>query len=373
MDFTRLKRYLDLIPEIYGIPSCEISVCKGYEKVFRHSVGELPYGNKTMYRMFSMTKLITVTGVMRLVENGKIDLDDPVYKFLPAYKNLTVEKDGRIVPAENAMTIRHLLSMRSGLSYSRTKPSIAKALENSYATTREIADALAGDPLLFEPGTNWFYSFSHDVLAAVCEVASGKKYGEYLKDEIFEPLGMKDITHFPSDEQKKRIAPLYEFIDESYSVKIAEDIAPSMSEAFEGGGSGLHTTNDEYMKIPLALANGGRAENGYQLLRPEAIELIKQNHMTTSEQRAFSRGKPGYGYGLGVRTLIDRDDALATATPLGEFGWDGMAASYSLIDTENNISVVWTTHVVYCRPAYREIHPHIRNLVYDALGIKGEK
>lgn len=368
MSFTKLTKYLDLLPEIYGIPACELSVCKGYEKVFRHSVGDLPYGDKTLYRMFSMTKLITVTGIMRLVEQGKIDLDDPVSKYLPAYKNLTVEKGGIVVRASNPMTIRHLLSMRSGLTYSKTKPCIAKAVEKGNATTREIAEALAGDPLHFEPGTDWFYSMSHDVLAAVAEVVSGLSYGEYLKKNVFEPLEMQDITHFPNDEQKKRVAPIWEFVDESYSVKPAK-IAPPMSTIYESGGSGLFASNDEYMKLPQALANGGRAQNGYQILRPETIELIKINHMEPSEQREFSRGKPGYGYGLGVRTLINKSDAL-TQAPLGEFGWDGMAASYSMVDTDNKISVVWTTHVTNCRPAYREIHPHIRNLVYDALGIR---
>ncbi len=368
MDFSRLTKYLDMLPEIYGIPLCELSVCVNHEKVYRHSVGDLPYGEKTLYRMFSMTKLITVTAAMRLVEQGKLGLDDPVHKYLPAYKNLTVRKDGCVVPAQNVMTIRHLFSMRSGLSYSRTNPSIAKAIKNPRATTRELMDAFAGDPLLFEPGTNWFYSMSLDVLGAVVEVVSGMSFGEYLRKEVFIPLEMKEITHFPTEEQLMRVAPIYEFVNESYSVKPLEKILPPLSEVFESGGSGLYASNDEYMKLPSALANGGRAANGYKLLRPETIELMKVNHQTPAEQNEFSKGKPGYGYGLGVRTLIDRQDAL-TQAPLGEFGWDGMAASYSLVDTENKLAVVWTTHVTNCRPAYREIHPHIRNLVYDALGI----
>ena len=370
MPFEKLTRYLDLLPEVYGIPLCELSVCKGYEKVYRHSVGDLPYGDKTMYKMFSMTKLVTVTGIMRLVESGKIGLDDPVYKYLPSYKNLKVMKDGIVVRAENEMTIRHLLSMRSGLTYNKTAPSVAKAVASGNATTRDFADALAGDPLFFEPGTNWFYGWSHDVLAAVAEVVSGLRYDEYLRKEIFAPLEMEDVTHFPTDEQKKSIAPIYEFFNDDYSVKPYEPAQP-MSSVYIGGGSGLHASNDQYMKLPQAIANGGLAPNGYQVLRPETIDIIKMNHMQPAEQKDFSRAKPGYGYGLGVRTLIDPSDAVGQS-PVGEFGWDGMAASYWLVDTDNKISIVWTTHVVNCRPAYREIHPHIRNLVYNALGIKGE-
>ena len=97
----------------------------------------------------------------------------------------------------------------------------------------------------------------------------------------------------------------------------------------------------------------------------ETINMIKQNQMPAGEQHEFARMKPGYGYGLGVRTLVDRVDANGPA-PIGEFGWDGAAASYFMIDTENKLSAIWTTHVLDCRPAYREIHPHIRNLVYEA-------
>lgn len=369
MDFSRLEQYHNLLPELYGIPFGEISVSRGGEKVFRHSFGNLPFGEKTIYRLYSMSKLLTVTSVMRLHERGLLNIDDPVSKYLPAYENLRVEKDGVITPAKNVMTIRHLLSMRSGLTYGKDKPNIAAKLADKNSTTREIADALGMDTLAFEPGEDWFYSWSHDVLGAIVEVASDMRFGEYLKKNIFEPLGIEDMMFLPTDEQKKRIAPLFEFDAESYSVKPSDLAAPPRSVNYEGGGGGLYGTNNDYMKFTSALANGGIAPDGYKVLSLESMDMMRVNHQLPREQREFSRGKPGYGYGLGVRTLIDKVDA-ETQAPLGEFGWDGMAASYSMIDTENKISVVWTTHVVYCRPAYREIHPHLRNLTYTSLGIK---
>ncbi len=369
MDFSRLEKYHNMLSGLYGIPFGELSVSYGRERVFRHSFGDLPYGEKTIYGLYSMSKLLTVTSVMRLQERGLLNIDDPVSRYLPAYENLRVEKDGVITPAKNVMTIRHLLSMRSGLTYGKDKPNIAAKLADKNSTTREIADALGMDTLAFEPGEDWFYSWSHDVLGAIVEVASDMRLGEYLKKNLFEPLGMEDMTFFPTEEQKKRTPPLYEFEPASYSVKISNIVPPPRTDYYESGGGGLFGTNDSYMKFTSALANGGCASDGYKVLDPESIEMLKVNHQLPREQRDFSRAKPGYGYGLGVRTLIDKVDA-ETQAPLGEFGWDGMAASYSMIDTENKISVVWTTHVANCRPAYREIHPHLRNLTYTSLGIK---
>lgn len=365
MSFEKLTKYLDLLPEIYGIPLCELSVCHNHKLVYRHSVGDLPNGERSLYKLFSMTKLFTVTAAMSYIEEGKLNLDDPVCKYLPAYKNLTVLRDGKVLPARKVMTIRHLLSMRSGLSYNRS-PEFIKAAERD-ATTRELVDIIAKSPLLFEPGDNWFYSFSHDVLGAVLEVVSGKKFSEILDEKIIKPLGISDIGFYPNDEQKARFVPMFQFDANDYSTyPIETDFYTYISRNFESGGGGLFGPNNEYMKLPDALANGGVGANGTRILKPETIALIKENQMPPSEVHEFSIIKPGYGYGLGVRTLVDTEDAQTTA-PLGEFGWDGAAASYNLIDTENHLAIVWTTHVRECRPAYREIHPHIRNLVYDAI------
>lgn len=363
MSFKKISRYLELLPEIYGIPFSELSIFKENERVYRYAAGNFPHGAKTMYRMYSMTKLVTVTATMQLIERGKLGLDDAVSKYLPAYKNMTVGDSG--APAENVMTIRHLLSMRSGIGADRNASVLKKARENPELTTREMIDALAQCPLLFEPGTNWEYGYSHDVLGAVIEVASGMSFGEYLKKEIFTPLEMSDITFFPSEEQKFRLAPMHEFLCDTYTCREVEQPPLLLSEKVECGGGGLFATHDEYAKIPVVLANGGIAKNGYRILKEETVEMIKQNQMTVQEQHEFARMKPGYGYGLGVRTLVDPEDANGPA-PIGEFGWDGAASSYFMIDTENKLSSVWTTHVLNCRPAYREIHPHIRNLVYEA-------
>ncbi len=365
MSFEKLTKYLDALPEIYGIPICELSVRHKHELVYRHSVGNLPHGKNTLYELYSMTKLFTVTATMQLVEKGEIGLDDPVYKYLPAYKNLTFLQNGTVVPARKVLTIRHLLSMRGGLSYNKSV-AFHEACKNN-ATTREIADIIADIPLLFEPGDNWFYSLAHDVLGAVLEVAAGKKFSEILNENIIKPLGISDMGFFPDDEQKSRFAPIFKFNPLDYTSTPSEiDFVQYVSTKYESGGGGLFGSNDEYMKLPDALANGGVGANGVSIIKPETIALIKENQLTPSEVHEFYVMKPGYGYGLGVRTLIYPEQA-GSPGPVGEFGWDGALASYSMVDTDNNIAVVWTTHMRDCNPAYREIHPHLRNLVYKGI------
>ena len=368
MSFSRMTAYLELLPTLYGIPMCELSVYHGHQQVYRHAVGDRPAGDRTMYRLFSMTKLFTCTAAMQLMEQGKLDLDDPVGKYLPTYAHMQVMKGGVLTPAENTMTIRHLMSMRSGLNYDTASPELLEARKNPLATTRELMLALGKDPLHFEPGTEFYYSLSHDVLGAVLEVITGKTLGELLKEQLFEPLEIADITFKPTQEQRSRIAPIYTYLCNTYSVTPLNDVGAPLSQNYESGGGGLYGTNDQYMKLVEALANNGIGRSGCRILKPESIAQMKVNHMHEGDILRFSPGKPGYGYGLGVRTLIDPQTAEGPG-PVGEFGWDGAASSYNLVDTENRLAVVFTTHVKNCRPAFREIHPHIRNLAYLGIGI----
>ena len=366
MSYSRLTKYLELLPELYGIPMCELSIHHGYREVYRHAVGNRPADNKTMYRLFSMTKLFTCTAAMRLIEQGKLSLEDPVSKYLPTYANMQVIEDGILRHAQQVMTIRHLMSMRSGLSYDVESPALLEAKKDPFATTQTLMLALGKDPLHFEPGSRYLYSLSHDVLGAVMEVATGKTLGKLLKELLFDPLEIEDMTFHPTLEQQSRVAQLYTFEDMDYSVRPITTEQTALSAAYESGGGGLFGTNDQYMKLVEALANSGVSRSGYRILKSESIDLMKENHMHREDILRFSPGKPGYGYGLGVRTLIDPETALGPS-PVGEFGWDGAASSYSLVDTENKLAVVFTTHVKGCRPAFREIHPHIRNLAYLGL------
>ena len=216
--------------------------------------------------------------------------------------------------------------------------------------------------------TRWSYSLGHDVLAAVVEVVSGTKFSVYLKKNIFEPLGIKDMYFHWDGELEKRICAIY--MGEFGSDKIRPDDG-SMSDGFkitenyESGGAGLAGTVDAYSLFADALCNGGVGVTGKRILGEKMIRLFMTGYTTGIMQDDFVvTGKKGYRYGLGVRVL---NDTAESKSPVGEFGWDGAVGAYVMIDPVNHISIFYAQHIVGFPKVYSEIHPVIRDLVYEAL------
>ena len=187
MNFQKLTEYLDQLHEV-GIPGCDMAVYQDHKLLYRHCAGHRDHekkqpmqGNET-YCLYSCTKVFTTCAVMQLVEKGLIGLDDPVSNYLPEYDEVQVKDENGAHPARNVMLIRHLMSMQAGLDYDLHAPAIDALVEETKgeATTRQIAAAIAKKPLQFEPGSMYQYSLAHDVLAAIVEVVSGKKFSEYL-------------------------------------------------------------------------------------------------------------------------------------------------------------------------------------------------
>lgn len=373
MDFSKLTAYVDTLWS-FDIPSFDLSVHYKQKEVYRRSFGfadaqkQHPVTPQNMQWMYSMSKVITCTGVMRLIERGDLHLDDKVSDYLPEYGHLTVRKGDEIVPAQNALLIRHLFSMRAGMNYDLDSPSLKKARENRYATTRELVAAMAKEPLDFEPGTKYQYSLAHDVLAAVAEVVTGKTFYEFLNEELFLPLGMKDIGYQPTEAQKKRFTQQYFYnMSETAAKPGSMDCCYRLSDRYESGGAGLFCTVDEYMKLIDALAGGGTAANGYHVLNRETIDLMRTNQQAgTDGNGGFI--KPGYGYGFGVRTMMDKKAGNSWGS-LGEFGWDGAASSYCMIDPDLEISAMYAVHIMGFGASYNIIQPNIRNYIYEGLGL----
>ena len=221
---------------------------------------------------------------------------------------------------------------------------------------------------MFEPGTHYRYSLCHDVLGAVVEVASGMRFSEYLQKNIFDPLGMVDIGFRPNEEQKSRFSAIYSHKAGNRTCKQVPLVNRFiLGSDYDSGGAGLFSTVDEYMKLITALSLGGTAKNGYKVLSEESVRMMGENRLSDSCINNFVNTRLyGYGWGLCGRAHTDPVRSMSLS-PIGEFGWDGAAAAFSLIDPVNRISLYFGTHVFGCQYAYHIIHPTIRNMVYEAL------
>lgn len=377
MDFSKIDAYLATLPDC-GIPAAELAVTKDGKTVYRGAVGfadaakTRPVSNRDLYWIFSATKIVTCTAAMRLLEQGKIALSDPVSKYIPEYAEMQIldKESGTLSPAKTAMTVEHLFTMTGGMSYDLNTPNILAAKAPT-ATTLDMVRAMAKDPLRFEPGTHYRYSLCHDVLAAVCEVASGMRFSDYLQKEIFDPLEMKDIGFRPSAEQKARFSAQYRYYAGTATAKeIPNENQYCFSDNYDSGGAGLFAAVDDYIKLITVLANGGTAENGYVLLNPETVALMQENHLCDDARNDFVTTRShGYGWGLCGRVHINKTVSRARSA-IGEFGWDGAAGAYVLVDPTHRIALYYGMEVRSCQYAYHRVHPELRDLVYEALGIE---
>ena len=364
MDFSALTAYLDNLPEEWGIPQCSLIVRQGRETVFEDLVRA---GRGDVYWLYSATKLFTAVMFCRLLEQGKLKLEDRVSDYLPEYDRLEIaDRDGNRRPAQKPLLLEHLITMCGGLTYDIFHPLIAQAHDR---TTRGIVKEIAGMPLVDEPGDTYLYSLCHDVLAAVMEIVSGLRYEELLRSEIMEPLGMESTCFHPDAELKTRFAPQFEWQGKRKgAVPCSGDNKFCFSPDYDSGGAGLCSTLEDYILLPEALANGGRGRDGYPLLKPETIEAMRTDHIFGSRRVGFDlrwERLRSYGYGLGVRTRINREDG--GKSPLGEFGWDGAAGAYCIIDPLNRVSAFYVQHVLNMGPVFEEIHPKLRDLIYQGL------
>ncbi len=372
MNFTELDKFMSDMGK-RGFVGCALAVAVDGKEVYRKafgfsdSKGTREARTDDIYWIFSATKVLTCIAAMRLVEEGKLSLSDPVSKYLPAYADIKIKNaDGTLSPPKNEMKIIHLFTMTGGLSYDIDTPAV-KGLTADMDTVASVQEFVK-DNILFEPGTRYKYSLCHDVLGAVCQVVTGKNLQEYMDELFFAPLGLKDIGFKPSEEQKKRFAAMYEYsVPHNTSQEISLTQPYIFHENYYSGGAGLFTSVEDYIKIIAAVANNGITTDGYRILKPETIRLMQENHLCDKALEDFIQYRfHGYGFGLCGRVHIDPTVSLSLS-PKGEFGWDGAANAFVMIDPENRIAVFYATHVMGCRYGYVAIHPKIRELVYKAL------
>lgn len=382
MNFDKLTKYLDSLGR-EGIPGCHLSVWQNHKEIYSHLAGfrdeegkEPMQGNET-YWLYSTSKLYIAVAIMRLKEEGKLNLDDPVSKYLPAYEKMRVMENGALVPAKGPITLRHLLSMQGGLDYEVNDPVIQEYLSSTggHGSTRQMVDVIARKTLLFHPGTHFKYSLCHDVLAGVVEEITGMPLGQYYKKHIFDPLEMKCMSFELTTEKKARLAAKFVYDDNNHtSSPIPRDKCRFvLSKEYESAGAGLVGDVDDYVKFSDALACDGVAFNGYRLLSRASIDEMRQNQLgpDSLEDYATSMKKKGYGYGLGVRTMLDQQAGSGilgpAKSPIGEFGWDSAAGAWVMVDVEKGLSAFYAMHILECEFGYQVVHGAVRDLIYEGL------
>jgi len=334
--FEKTKACCDSFLQM-GIPGFDFLVYKDGKEFFRYMGGyrdpekKLPIQGDERRWIYSCTKPITVTCAMQLWEQKKFTLDDKLSDYLPAYRNMTVRTEDGIRKAENPIRIRDLFQMTAGFSYNYHVPSVA-ALEKAVPepTTRQVIDAMAKEPLLFEPGDRYSYGLGHDVLGALIEEWSGERFQDYAKNHIFDPLGMEKTTLRLPREEQDTVIPLYRF-DPQTGERRPHPGADEYGYSYASGGAGCVTTIGDYMKFAEALCAGQR------LLKRSTIAVIHANRLSDHQKRTYTL-KSGE-YGLGMRVPIPgrlRQD----------FGWGGAAGALLGIDPGRHLSMVYMQHTL---------------------------
>lgn len=393
MNFTRLQYYMDRLVEEYNVPGVDCIVYKEHEQVFRYFNGKSdiennkPMRGNELYIIFSMTKMLTCTCALQLFEQGKFLMSDPISKYLPEFTKMKISDEvidndkaaaittgsdagkydsvWEIGYAKNPITFKDLFTMGAGLDYNLNADYIKKAIAEGKKNTRELVGAISDTVLGFEPGTHFRYSLCHDVLGALIEVISGQKLGDYMQKNLFEPLGMTD-TFFgiPKDKERlSRMAGHYFYNAERTSERLPLECAYNFTDEYQSGGAGLVSSAQDYALFLDALANGGIGKSGNRILSSPTVELMRTNHMTGKQCEDFEKLRKGYGYGLGVRTHIDKSRS-GSLSPIGEFGWDGAAGAFSMVDPSNRLSLTYFQQILGWDV---RIQSEMRNILYTCL------
>ena len=327
----------------------------GYQDV----ESKTPMRRDTLFRIASMTKPITSVAVLMLVEEGKLGLSDPVERWLPELAKPRVLRSpigplARATPAARSITVRDLLTHRSGLAYTFTSIGpLSQALtdagllgSSSTLPPDEWMKRLGALPLAYEPGERWNYSLSTDVLGVLVERASGMPFAEFLRTRLFEPLGMKDTAFWVSPEKMTRLATLYA-LDPQTGAVVATDTPPASGlaspPAFASGGGGLVSTADDYLRFGRMLLGKGELD-GVRILSPRMVERMTTNHLTPRQRRLPFLGMAfwaGQGFGLGVSVIDDPTQAIGSElASKGTHGWGGAHGTWYFVDPEEELVAV---------------------------------
>lgn len=337
-----LKKLDELIDKFVGmgIPSIDILVLHHGEEIYRRMEGysdperTKPINGTERYNIYSCSKPITVTAAMQLWEKGSFSLDDKLSDYMPEFAGVKVLENGMLREPKRQIVIRDLFTMSAGFTYdlwSTENMKLVRRETGGRCPTRETMKYIARDPLIFDPGERYNYSLCHDIIAALVEVIAGESFGEYVKRNIFDPLGMNSSTFLPSDEEINALSAQYSYNNETKTYDyIGGKNGYRIGSEYESGGAGCVTTVNDYIKF----LEGWRTD---RLLKPETLELMTTNQLDDTK-RTKQYGVSGYGYGLGLRCKYAADKT--------DFGWGGAAGAFLACDKVNDFTVFHVQQVL---------------------------
>lgn len=374
MNFQKLTEYLDQVEARYGVPACECMIYKDHAPVYHHTAGHFDYEGKIplkggeWYWIYSCSKLMTMTAVMQLWEQGKLDLDDPVSRYLPECAHMTVREGDTVRPARTVMTLRHLMTMTGGFTYDQTLPELMKVKKErgEAATTREMIAGLLREPLAFDPGTHYEYSMCHDVIAVVVEAVSGERFSDYVLNHIARPLGITGLTFHPGEKELSNMPGQICYREETGDFFRCGTVSShKLTESYDSGGAGVCCRAEDYILFLDALANGGVGKNGYRVLTEKSIAEMTRNQLSGQAEKDFHiKNKPETEvYGLGMAAHVADDGMM----PVGSFGWDGAAGASSVVDPENHVAFFYAQHVLGYLRNYTELHPGLWRCAFEGV------
>ena len=388
MPISRTTSALDAALERYAaqrtIAGGSLLVQLHGEDIYYHDCGYMDAEAKRapargdVYRIFSMTKPITMTALLQLCERGALRLTDRVADYFPEFAATPVlyrNAEGELVCEEQhtPITLLHLCTMTSGLPYpgkdspaAKVMQRLADELPDTMPTVTYIHEIGKRGALCFQPGAQWMYGYSHDVLGAVIELVSGQRFSAYLREHIFDPVGMPNTGFVVPSAKRASFAALYRQVEDGFR----RDTDPALNEAFlsapafESGGAGIVSTIDDYAAFCRALARGGACANGRILSEASVADMARDR--LNDAQRATCHWWPrGYGYGVGVRTMVDPQKRFTTGS-IGEFGWDGMAGTWMAVDPKRDMTMVFMQQMVPI-PGPDPVGLSLMPLVYELI------
>jgi CubicO group peptidase (beta-lactamase class C family) len=393
LSFSRadLERFGDLVRNEVAtgkIPGAVLLIQQHGKRVYLGSFGlrsvvtRLPLTPDTIFRIYSMSKAVTSVAIMMLIEDGKLSLDDPVSKYIPAFADAKVGVDLsdeagqyplKLEPLKRPITILDLLRHTSGITYGFYGEGMVKkryadpALHDGDFDNAEFAERIARLPLADQPGVRWDYGHSTDILGRVVEVVSGQALLQFEKQRLLDPLGMRETEFYVVDETKwSHIAePLPDKRFDRFGPAIADVKNPTVPRRWESGGAGMVSTAPDYARFLQMLLNGGELE-GRRYLKRETVALMASDHIGPEtgilhDPFYFPGPTSGFGLGFAVRTAPPPN----TTWPLGEYRWDAAGGSFYFVDPKDDMFVVF---MVQAPEQGGRIQLELKTLIYEAMG-----